>query len=179
MDFDYGKRFLDVIMEYNPKNYTFVFLPNATRAGLNKAFNNDIGVIEEIYTRARYELSEECFTNILWVNYDINSESIRRITSYADVLVTSRFHSMISALAQCIPCLVVGWSHKYHETLADFGLEKYAIDFGYLDMSLIPLLKELIDKNEEIRNQMLASLNVVKQEAARQFEYLEDFFVEQ
>ena len=37
-------------------------------------------------------------------------------------IVTSRFHAMISALVERTPLLVVGWSHKYGEVLAQFGL---------------------------------------------------------
>lgn len=40
----------------------------------------------------------------------------------AEVVVGSRFHSLVAALSMGVPSLAMGWGHKYEMLLEDFGL---------------------------------------------------------
>jgi polysaccharide pyruvyl transferase WcaK-like protein len=40
----------------------------------------------------------------------------------AAAAVASRFHAVVGCVSQCVPTLAFGWSHKYRELLADFGV---------------------------------------------------------
>lgn len=43
-------------------------------------------------------------------------------------IVASRFHSIVHAFKNGIPCIALGWAIKYQELMKQFGQEKYALD---------------------------------------------------
>ena len=45
-----------------------------------------------------------------------------------DYLIASRYHAIVHAYKQGVPCLVLGWATKYLELLKKFSQEKYALD---------------------------------------------------
>ena len=44
-------------------------------------------------------------------------------------LVASRFHSIVHAFKNGIPCIALGWATKYYDLLTLFGQEQYVLDF--------------------------------------------------
>ncbi len=102
----------------------FVVLPNATRQDTPATHNNDLPLIGRLRERAAHELPPDLIERIGWIDFDLNTRSIRALVSRCDVLVTSRFHAMVAGLALRVPTFVVGWSHKYLEVLAEFGVER-------------------------------------------------------
>jgi len=44
----------------------------------------------------------------------------------AELVVGSRFHALLGALSQGVPAVALGWSHKYEELFADFGVPHLA-----------------------------------------------------
>jgi len=63
---------------------------------------------------------------------EIDAYEMRELIRRARMLVTSRFHAMVSGLATATPTFVIGWSHKYREVLTEFGLEEWVVDFREL-----------------------------------------------
>jgi len=49
--------------------------------------------------------------------------ALRTLIGTASFVVGSRYHALVSALAQGVPVLAAGWSHKYEELLRDFDCE--------------------------------------------------------
>jgi len=173
---DYIGKIFDLIRNYGSKNTLFVFFPNGTRADSESTKNNDIIAIREFRQRAMADLPEDVQNLIDWVDYDINTRSVRKIIAACDVLVTSRFHAMVAGLSSCTPTMVVGWSHKYQETLSDFGMGRFAVDFEDESADLSRYLGELLEHNMDVREQLKLSLEKVKSASQRQFDYLESKF---
>jgi polysaccharide pyruvyl transferase WcaK-like protein len=53
---------------------------------------------------------------------------LKHVLGRADFVVGSRFHALVSALSQGVPCLGLGWSHKYDELFAEFDCAELLLD---------------------------------------------------
>jgi len=52
----------------------------------------------------------------------------KAIIGLCDLLVASRYHSLIAALSMRVPSVVIGWSHKYDDVMREVWLEKWIVD---------------------------------------------------
>jgi len=170
---DYTGFFIDLLKAGEKNKFSVVFIPNASRQGSDQKHNNDLLLIKKIRNRFHNTVrSEGDQSNVYWVDYDINTEWVRNIISASDVLVTSRFHAMISGLALKIPTLVLGWGHKYRETMAYFEMSDYCVNFKDFDGELLQLIKDILKDKETLKERFDIHLPEVKKMAELQFEYL-------
>lgn len=147
-----------------------VLLPNATRADSDQGRNNDLVVIRQVLQA----LQENCPSDIeklSAVTFDVNTESIRRLMRFSDLVVTSRFHGMVAALSAAIPVVVIGWSHKYGEVLADFEFEQFSFDHASTGTEIIPTVLELLQV-PELRQTLSGNLAQVKESSQSQFDFV-------
>lgn len=151
----------------------FLMVPNATRAGATGSRNNDLQAITELRERFDSALPPEARERCVWVDFDLNTASIRSLMSSCDVLLTSRFHAMIAGLCLAIPTVVIGWSHKYEEVLAEFRLDRFAFSFDSENLDLAEVVREVLHRQETLRAGIRAELPRVKSLAASQFAFLE------
>lgn len=169
---DYPGKLQNLFLSTKDESVRYVFLPNGTREGSDKLMNNDIIAINVIQEKFKQELDQDSFEKIEWVNYDINTRGVRQIIGLTDGLVASRFHAMVAGLSLCVPTMVIGWSHKYRETLADFGMQSYAIDFKNTDLKILATYRKFLQNLSEIKSQLENNILKVKASSNRQFEYL-------
>jgi len=54
----------------------------------------------------------------------------KAVIGVANVIVSSRFHGLISALSAAVPALACGWSHKYAELMSDYGCPEFNVDLN-------------------------------------------------
>lgn len=169
---DYTAKLLAIIAAACREDNQVVVLPNASRAGSGKVMNNDLIVIDALRDRAARDLPREILEKLHWVDCDINARGIRTLVGKTDVLVTSRFHGMVAGLSLCVPTMVIGWSHKYRETLADFSMDGYAINYeAGLDQTL-SLFRGFWQDREQIKSQLEKNIAKVRASASVQFEDL-------
>ena len=114
-------------------------------------------------------------TGVIALDADLTAGELRRLVSGSRVLVTSRFHAMISGLSTCTPTVVVGWSHKYREVLDDFGLAKFGMDSSVLSApdTVVAAVSECLDRHDGIAQQMRTALPGVKQRSALIFSVID------
>lgn len=67
----------------------------------------------------------------------------KAVIAAAEMIVSSRFHGLVSALSSGVPALACGWSHKYRELLADYGAADYLVDVNH-EENWMPKLDALV-----------------------------------
>jgi polysaccharide pyruvyl transferase WcaK-like protein len=111
--------------------YRVALVPHSVRTGTQKTQNNDLPLCVALHERI------ERPDRVLFADHELSSQDLRYLIGLCDFFVTSRFHAMVSSLAVGVPCLVIGWSHKYQEVLEMFELEEWAIGFDRLSPELL------------------------------------------
>ncbi|MBN1321357.1 MAG: polysaccharide pyruvyl transferase family protein [Thermoleophilia bacterium] len=51
----------------------------------------------------------------------LSAEAVYSLVGRFELLIGSRFHTLVFALAQGVPAFALGWSHKYRELFSSFG----------------------------------------------------------
>jgi coenzyme F420-reducing hydrogenase beta subunit/polysaccharide pyruvyl transferase WcaK-like protein len=129
---------------------------------------NDIPTCRRVHAAVRHR--EKCTL----VDRSLPPTVLRALIDRCEVLATSRFHAMISALATTTPVLVVGWSHKYAEVLRELGLEEWVVDFAAADgASLAARVAELRRTAPDVRRQIVKGLPAVIERAERNLDAIE------
>ena len=149
-------------------NKGIVIAPHSYRVGHGEGRMNDGPVCREVAA----QLSGDA--RVVLIDADLAAGELRKLIGMSEVLVTSRFHAMISGLCTETPTVVVGWSHKYREVLDDFGL----VDFG-MDSQVLKTPKVVVDKvvsslasADIIRLSMKEALPAVRQRSLRNFDVI-------
>jgi polysaccharide pyruvyl transferase WcaK-like protein len=142
-----------------------VIAPHSYRAGLPEGRMNDGPVCREV--------AEACSSDsqVLGLDFDLTAGELRHLVAHSSVLVTSRFHAMISGLATTTPTVVVGWSHKYKEVLDDFGLSNLGLDSSALNepSEIADIVTQVLTTRVDISRQISAALPNVKVRSLRNF----------
>ena len=153
---NYQKLMADYINQLISMGYHVALIPHSVRTGTKSTQNNDLPLCTSIHNLIKNQ------DEVLFADHELSSQDLRYLISLCDFFVTSRFHAMVSSLAVAVPCLVIGWSHKYEEVLERFGVEDLAIGFEKLNPELL-LSKtiDLIREGTRIRGELLENLSGV------------------
>lgn len=170
---DYDTAMARITDHFLDQGYVVVLLPNANREGQSTLHNNDLPIVEAVARRCHSALAD---SNLVSIERGLNTASLRKVIAQADILVASRFHAMIAGLAQGIPTMVLGWSHKYREILEMFGVADWAYDYKELNVqTLVEQIEHFIAQSSEAKASILANLGNVKADAQKQFDWLGEF----
>lgn len=95
---------------------------------------------------------------VLLVRDELSCIAYGQLVRQFDFVVTSRYHSIVNAYKEGVPCIVLGWAAKYAELLSLFKQEKFVFDVrGALDES-----KFLAMIGEMETNYALHSMEIMK-----------------
>jgi len=103
-------------------NYEVLIFPNSASKKNYKGNFNDLSICLKL---------DQLFKNINSVkiyNDDLNPEEIENIIVKSDIIISSRFHSMVVGLNNNVVPIILGWNSKYIEVLKEFELEKNYIE---------------------------------------------------
>ena len=108
------------------------------------------------------------------VEQELDPVELRALIARSDVLVSSRFHAMISGLATATPTLVLGWSHKYAEVLRSFELEDLSVDYSLIQGPVLAeRVADLLARAEPIRATIAEHLPAVQASSRRNLDEID------
>ncbi|WP_454802320.1 polysaccharide pyruvyl transferase family protein [Mucilaginibacter phyllosphaerae] len=97
---------------------------------------------------------------------------IKGIISLTKFVICSRFHGVVSALSQGVPCIVTSWSHKYEMLLKEYdfeeGLTSDLSDYDSLDNMLFKLAQTSYRNNLSLK--LLQHSKLQKEESAKMWD---------
>ncbi|WP_047551001.1 polysaccharide pyruvyl transferase family protein [Psychroserpens sp. Hel_I_66] len=119
---------------------------------LNHEGEQDLKLIKEIYDQIDNK------DKVIILN-DLDGLSIKAAIGKSKLLISSRFHGVVSGLNQRVPTFCTSWSHKYSELLADYGLENNLLDVNDLEDSYSKVLDGLANPDRYIaKTEILTSI---------------------
>ena len=122
-----GVNFLEQMRQFvegllKDETYNVLVLPHSLGTGRSK--NNDIDLCRELYFRLSSK--ERVFLHVPAEDPVL----LRAMIGRAAFFIGCRFHAVVAALITGVPCLVLGWSHKYREMAAAFDADIPSLDFS-------------------------------------------------
>lgn len=168
---DYNETLVKLINYLVKKNYYIVLIPNENNDE-NNSFD-DRKVCKEIFQM----LSDKYNVSILDVD-NISPNQVKGVINCCDIIITSRYHSLIAALSTAKPALTLSWHHKYVEALKLFGLEKYVVETTDFTINNIISKFEDIEMNyQEIINKINANIPSIQKEVINAYEYARTYIL--
>lgn len=93
----------------------------------------------------------------------LNALEVKGLISSAYLVVTSRFHGLVSALNGNVPALATSWSHKYEELFRDYDLRDCIIplnDISSAGQKVISFLSE--EENHKMRMHLASQTSKIQ-----------------
>jgi len=99
---------------------------------------------------------------------DIDSRDHRRIIAEAGLVIAGRYHPAVFSVAAARPVLVIPYEHKSLGVARLAGIEKWVIDHtDARGQNLVPMIKEMMGKLDEISEGLRANQDEMRQAALR------------
>lgn len=67
-------------------------------------------------------------SNVVFIEQDLSCYEYEEFVKNFDFIIASRFHSIIHAYKENVPCIVLGWAQKYHDLLNEFEQSEFLFD---------------------------------------------------
>ena len=98
---------------------------------------------------------------VILIEEDLNCFQFNEIVNKFSYVIAARFHAIVHALKNSVPCIAVGWAAKYENLLAQFDQEKYMIDIRSSESS-----ERLIDTIHEMDISFKKEVSVISERLA-------------
>lgn len=112
---------------------------------------------------------KECYIdeeNVVFLDRDFDCVEFNDLVKSFDFLVASRFHSIVHAYKNCIPCVIVGWAEKYNVLSSKFEQAGYLLDVR--ENTSVTTLRDMIENMgalyKEERNTISSNLEKEQKE---------------
>lgn len=83
-----------------------------------------------VHERVDYPVAEELQKLVekpIDIVYDNSPLVLRGVISQCHIVISSRFHGLISTLSQTVPCLGTRWSHKFERVMEEYKCQDFLV----------------------------------------------------
>lgn len=126
--------------------------------GLAHEGRHDIDILQRVVERVKRESNID-----LEVVSGLDGVELKGLIGSAPLVVSGRYHAVVSALSQGVPTVIHGWSHKYEHVAADFGAPELLADPLGDPGDSIRLIRHILDE-DDLRPRIAAAASDVKAE---------------
>ena len=149
--------FYDIIIPELAKKHK-VFL-------LNHEGIKDLQLCEEIANKLKFKIP---------IVSNISAKEIKGVINESKLVISSRFHGVVSALTQAIPCISTSWSHKYELLMKEYGFENYVLDINSNPGTIIKLINDVLipENQKKMRSQLHAKSLEIKEQVENMWNYI-------
>jgi colanic acid/amylovoran biosynthesis protein len=146
--------------------YDIILVPNEIRPGRTQG-KDDQFLCKTLYN----QLSDK--SGVYYFDGYYSAEEIKAVIKATDVVIASRFHSLVFALSLGIPCVAISWAHKYRELFKLFGMEDFVVeDTKMNEAAILQLFERLTSEYSIWQNNILNVLPELKKRNAEVFDLL-------
>jgi polysaccharide pyruvyl transferase WcaK-like protein len=160
---DYVGFLAELIRDLARRGFLPVLIPHSYRAETSAAHNNDRSLCAAVLDRLGPDANR-----VAYLDADLDPRQLRAVIGRMHLLIASRFHSMVSALAMGVPPITFGWGHhKYTEVLDEFGVtEALYCPYDRMDRkTTIAMLDRVLGEREGIARQITDRLGPIRRDA--------------
>lgn len=112
--------------------------------------NLDINICKQLKT----EFANE--GRVILIDKELNCIELNEIVKNFHFIVASRFHAIVHAFKNNVPCIALGWATKYHELMKQFSQEQYMLDVRQkMSEDTISTVIETMRKNRDNNSQTI------------------------
>lgn len=143
----YKQAFVDLCTVLTSQKYTILLVVH-TRA--DNDHENDRRCVNEIYAMLTDTIKEQ----VVVIDDDsLNCYDLKAIYGYCDYVIGTRFHSVIFAMEQGVPCIAVTYGgNKGQGIMRDIGLGNFAIDIASTTTeSLVTMFDRLVAEETAVK----------------------------
>ena len=108
----------------------------------------------------------------------IDAYTMKARLAACHLVVAARYHAAVAALSSGVPCIVVGWSHKYASLVEDFGLdiEQHCVQASRLQAgNLYELAVSILSEREPVSEILLDRTAKLSDDVEQMWTSLADF----
>lgn len=102
--------------------------------------SEDKNLCEQIKSYFRFD------DRVKLIDREFSCFEFERIVKKFDYIIASRYHSIVHAYKQGIPCIALGWASKYKELLESFGQEQFLLEISSATSESIRRAIELMEQ---------------------------------
>lgn len=104
--------------------------------------------------------------NVILFEREFSCLEFNEIVKQFEFVIASRFHSIVHAYKNGIPCISLGWAVKYYDLTKQFGQEQYTFDVrnNLVTEEVLQKLEKMMDGYQEESIKILKCLDGIQSE---------------